>query len=76
MSYCLVQGFEKLRQYIETWTEPVNVRLPPSSVLLDRELYRSVKDLADREGTSTINLISRVLQKHIDTHAAQTKGNK
>lgn len=70
--YTMREGFEKLRHHIDTWTDTRNVL---SRVLLTKELYSSLKDLADEQGISAKSLISQVLQKHVDNgnHAAHGK---
>lgn len=64
--YTMRMGFEKLRHYIDTWSDSLKESKAPSTVVLDKELYQSMKNLAELQGTSAINLISQVLQKYAD----------
>lgn len=72
-----MQGFENLRHYIDTWTDLRKESRALSSMVLSKELYGSLKDLADLQGISAINLISQVLQRHVDNqnHVVSKDGN-
>lgn len=75
--YTVREGFESLRYYIDTWTDVKNESRASSSILLSKELHGSLKDLADLRGISVINLVSQVLQKHVDNqnHAVSKDGD-
>lgn len=68
--YTMRVGFEYLKEYVETWIDAPKENKAPFHVLLDKELYLSLKDLAEVQGTSPINLISQVLQRHVDNQTS------
>lgn len=65
------QGFEELRNYIDTWTDTEKDLKSRPSIQLEKELYHSMKDLADREGTNVRHLVSEVLQKYVEDNARE-----
>ncbi|MCO5610295.1 hypothetical protein L7F22_064531 [Adiantum nelumboides] len=64
--YTVREGFEKLREYISTWTDPEKEAKAGGKVKLEKELYQSMKKLAHLKGTSINHLVAEVLQTHME----------
>lgn len=69
--YTIRVGFEELRNYIDTWTDTEKDTKSGPNVQLEKELYHSMKDLAEREGTNVRHLVSEVLQKYVEDNARE-----
>lgn len=66
--YTIREGFEYLRNYIDTWTDK-NLKKSRSrrlKVVLEYDLYQNLEGLSEHKGTNVNHLVAEVLQKYVE----------